>query len=132
MESITFAGDNSVLFDHGVYFFSNLKLRSRYLGAMMDLMRNSANFALTDTVYKSRSTARGARFRAKIFQLPVCQRLRSNPTVTRTEARICASTHAHSALQSRDCRLQLYSSGRRQTQLDARLTSPPLKTAVSG
>jgi hypothetical protein len=29
---------------------SNLKLRSRSLGAMMDLMCNRANFALTDSV----------------------------------------------------------------------------------
>jgi len=40
-------------------FLSNLKLRSRSLGAMMDLMRNRANFALTDFVYKSRSIAQG-------------------------------------------------------------------------
>src|ERR1700730_2951566 len=38
---------------------SNLKLRSRSLSAMMDLMRNRANFALTDSVYKSRSIAQG-------------------------------------------------------------------------
>src|SRR5260370_6131319 len=38
---------------------SNLKLRSRSLRVMTDLMRNSANFALTDTVYKSRSIAQG-------------------------------------------------------------------------
>jgi hypothetical protein len=38
---------------------SNLKLGSRSLGAMMDLMRNRANFALTDFVYKSRSIAQG-------------------------------------------------------------------------
>jgi hypothetical protein len=38
---------------------SNLKLRSRSLGAMMDLMSNNENFALTDSVYKSRSIAQG-------------------------------------------------------------------------
>src|SRR5580704_9822446 len=38
---------------------SNLKLRSRSLSAMNDLMRNRANFALTDSVYKSRSIAQG-------------------------------------------------------------------------
>jgi hypothetical protein len=38
---------------------SNLKLGSRSLDAMMDLMRNRANFALTDSVYKSRSIAQG-------------------------------------------------------------------------
>jgi hypothetical protein len=75
MESITFAVNNSVLFDHSFrprsLLLSNLKLRSRSLSAMMDLMRNRANFALLDSVYKSRSIAWGARFRAKILQLPV-------------------------------------------------------------
>jgi hypothetical protein len=49
---------------------SNLKLRSRSLSAIMDLMRNRANFALTDSVYKLGVSHR-AIFLAKIFQLPV-------------------------------------------------------------
>src|SRR6266849_3840030 len=64
---------------------SNLKLRSRSLGAMMDLMRNSANFAVTDTVYKSRSIAQGqdSERKSSNFRLtthPVTARLATRTT----------------------------------------------------
>src|ERR1700728_3189625 len=70
---------------------SNLKLRSRSLSARMDLMRNRANFALTDSILQVSEYRTGARLRAKIFYLPVGRPSGSLPNTSRAkpENRLC-------------------------------------------
>jgi hypothetical protein len=74
---------------------SNLKLRSRSLSAMMDLMRNRANFALTDSVYKSRSIAQGQDSERKSSNF----RLADDPGVIRQIAHLKAA-NCHGGIPS--------------------------------
>jgi hypothetical protein len=78
MESITFAVNNSVLFDDGVYF---LALKATFAISWRDDGPNAQpcklrTYGLCLKVSEYRT---GARFRAKIFQLPVGRLPAHNP-----------------------------------------------------
>jgi hypothetical protein len=71
---------------------SNLKLRSRSLSAIMDLMRNPCKLRTYGLCLQVSEYRTGARFLAKIFQLPVGHP-DTNRELRRSGRSLCAAKH---------------------------------------